>query len=91
MPQYQTWEEFSRAAEKLYLADPMKARVVLKYRHSDGSLCIKVTDDLVPFLSQDDLSDKLLMWKPLSQALLSGELRRKDQNRALGNEDQRDS
>uniref|UniRef100_A0A8C8WRX4 Signal recognition particle 9 n=2 Tax=Felidae TaxID=9681 RepID=A0A8C8WRX4_PANLE len=47
MPQYQTWEEFSRAAEKLYLADPMKARVVLKYRHSDGSLCIKVTDDLV--------------------------------------------
>uniref|UniRef100_A0A8C8YYZ3 Signal recognition particle 9 n=1 Tax=Prolemur simus TaxID=1328070 RepID=A0A8C8YYZ3_PROSS len=47
MPQFQTWEEFSRAAEKLYLADPMKARVVLKYRHSDGSLCIKVTDDLV--------------------------------------------
>uniref|UniRef100_A0A8C6AM89 SRP9 domain-containing protein n=1 Tax=Monodon monoceros TaxID=40151 RepID=A0A8C6AM89_MONMO len=32
MPQYQTWEEFSRAAEKLYLTDPMKARVVLKYR-----------------------------------------------------------
>ncbi|XP_049561901.1 signal recognition particle 9 kDa protein isoform X2 [Orcinus orca] len=49
MPQYQTWEEFSRAAEKLYLADPMKARVVLKYRHSDGSLCIKVTDDLVNY------------------------------------------
>ncbi|KAM5204817.1 signal recognition particle 9 kDa protein isoform 2-T2 [Hipposideros larvatus] len=47
MPQYQTWEEFSRAAEKLYLADPMKARVVLKYRHADGSLCMKVTDDLV--------------------------------------------
>lgn len=29
MPQYQTWEEFSRAAEKLYLADPMK---VSRYR-----------------------------------------------------------
>lgn len=24
-----------------------QARVVLKYRHADGSLCIKVTDDLV--------------------------------------------
>ncbi|ELK32133.1 Signal recognition particle 9 kDa protein [Myotis davidii] len=24
MPQFQTWEEFSRAAEKLYLADPMR-------------------------------------------------------------------
>nr|XP_004653302.1 signal recognition particle 9 kDa protein [Jaculus jaculus] len=45
MPQYQVWEEFSRAAEKLYLADPMKVRVVLKYRHVDGNLCIKVTDN----------------------------------------------
>uniref|UniRef100_A0A8C5KTP2 Signal recognition particle 9 n=1 Tax=Jaculus jaculus TaxID=51337 RepID=A0A8C5KTP2_JACJA len=27
MPQYQVWEEFSRAAEKLYLADPMKCLV----------------------------------------------------------------
>ncbi len=24
MPYYQTWEEFARAAEKLYLTDPMK-------------------------------------------------------------------
>lgn len=24
MPLYQTWEEFTRAAEKLYLSDPMK-------------------------------------------------------------------
>ena len=47
MPQFQTWEEFSQAAEKLYLADPMKVHVVLKYRHVDGNLCIKVTDDLV--------------------------------------------
>ncbi|CAD7672935.1 unnamed protein product [Nyctereutes procyonoides] len=31
MPQYQTWEEFSCAAEKLYLADPMKA-LCLVYR-----------------------------------------------------------
>uniref|UniRef100_A0A3Q2YPS0 Signal recognition particle 9 kDa protein n=1 Tax=Hippocampus comes TaxID=109280 RepID=A0A3Q2YPS0_HIPCM len=24
MPYFQTWEEFARAAEKLYLTDPMK-------------------------------------------------------------------
>ena len=54
MPQYQTQEEFSHAAEKLYLADPMKAHVVLKYRHSDGSLCIKVTDDLVCLVYRTD-------------------------------------
>uniref|UniRef100_A0AAV2KCJ9 Signal recognition particle 9 kDa protein n=2 Tax=Gobiidae TaxID=8220 RepID=A0AAV2KCJ9_KNICA len=47
MPYFQTWEEFARAAEKLYLTDPMKVRVVLKYRHCDGNLCIKVTDNAV--------------------------------------------
>ncbi|EHB05270.1 Signal recognition particle 9 kDa protein [Heterocephalus glaber] len=54
MSQCQTWEEFSRAAEKLYLADPRKARVVLKYRHPDGNLCIKVTDDLVCLVYRTD-------------------------------------
>ncbi|XP_043845653.1 signal recognition particle 9 kDa protein-like [Dromiciops gliroides] len=54
MPQYQTWEEFSHVAEKFYLADPMKAHVVLKYRHSDGNLCIKVTDDLVCLVYRTD-------------------------------------
>lgn len=47
MLRYQTWEEFSWAAEKLYPADLMKARVVLKYRHSDASLCMQVTDDIL--------------------------------------------
>lgn len=28
MPYYQSWEEFSRAAEKLYLTDPMKVNDV---------------------------------------------------------------
>lgn len=54
MPQFQTWEEFSQAAEKLYLADPMKVHVVLKYRHVDGNLCIKVTDDLVCLVYRTD-------------------------------------
>ncbi|XP_076314288.1 signal recognition particle 9 kDa protein-like [Tachypleus tridentatus] len=42
-----SWEEFSKAAERLYLADPMKVRLVIKYRHCDGKLVIKVTDDHV--------------------------------------------
>ncbi|XP_033105386.1 signal recognition particle 9 kDa protein-like [Anneissia japonica] len=46
MPYYTSWDEFSKAAEKLYLSDPSKARVVLKYRHCDGSMKIKVTDDV---------------------------------------------
>uniref|UniRef100_A0A8C8F7I9 SRP9 domain-containing protein n=1 Tax=Oncorhynchus tshawytscha TaxID=74940 RepID=A0A8C8F7I9_ONCTS len=51
MPYYQTWEEFARAAEKLYLTAPMKVRVVIKYRHCDGNLRIKVTDDAVAHTS----------------------------------------
>jgi len=42
-----SWEEFSKSAEKLYLNDPMKCRFVTKYRHCDGKLEIKITDDRV--------------------------------------------
>ncbi|XP_072031778.1 signal recognition particle 9 kDa protein-like [Amphiura filiformis] len=41
------WEEFAKAAERLYVADPSKTRVVTKYSHSKGQLSIKVTDDKV--------------------------------------------
>ena len=72
-----SWEDFERAAEKLYLANPMKVsrillvsihlfdtvvkisfeilfydfflqvRYTMKYRHSDGALILKFTDDAV--------------------------------------------
>ncbi|XP_064600490.1 signal recognition particle 9 kDa protein-like [Liolophura sinensis] len=42
-----SWEEFARAAERLYLADPMKCRLVMKYRHGEGQLNVKITDDQV--------------------------------------------
>uniref|UniRef100_A0A4X2L4C3 Signal recognition particle 9 kDa protein n=1 Tax=Vombatus ursinus TaxID=29139 RepID=A0A4X2L4C3_VOMUR len=42
-PQFDTCCTF----EKLCLTDPMKACVILKYRHSDRRLCINTTDYLV--------------------------------------------
>ena len=42
-----TWEEFAKAAERLYLSNPNKCRYVTKYRHCDGVLCVKMTDDRV--------------------------------------------
>lgn len=54
IPKHQTWEEASRTTEKLYLADPMKARAVFKQRRSGGSLCIKVTDDLACLVYRTD-------------------------------------
>lgn len=47
MPYIQNWEEFSKAAQGLYLDDPMKCRFVLKYRHNDGKLVIKMTDNRI--------------------------------------------
>lgn len=45
MPVVTSWDEFSKAAERLYLADPMKVRFTVKYRHCDGKLQVKVTDN----------------------------------------------
>jgi len=41
------WEEFEKAAERLYLQDPMKVRYSTKYDHSAGCLEMKMTDDAV--------------------------------------------
>ncbi|KAF8773041.1 signal recognition particle 9 kDa protein-like [Argiope bruennichi] len=45
MPYCSTWEEFAKAAERLYISDPMKVRFTLKYRHCDGKLVVKITDN----------------------------------------------
>lgn len=47
MPYLSSWEEFARAAELLYLEEPSKCRFVMKYRHDDGKLVVKCTDNQV--------------------------------------------
>lgn len=42
-----SWEEFEKAAEKLYLQAPMKARYTMKYVHSKNMLVLKMTDNVV--------------------------------------------
>lgn len=37
---------FLQQAEELYLANPLKTRYTTKYRHCDGKLILKVTDDV---------------------------------------------
>jgi hypothetical protein len=39
-------ESFIQQAEELYNASPLKTRYVVKYRHCDGKLVLKVTDDV---------------------------------------------
>ena len=38
-------DSFVHQAEELYKADPLKCRYTLKYRHCDGKLVVKLTDN----------------------------------------------
>ncbi|XP_044762429.1 signal recognition particle 9 kDa protein [Coccinella septempunctata] len=42
-----SWEEFERAAEKLYMQAPSKVRYNMKYVHSKNHLILKMTDNVV--------------------------------------------
>lgn len=47
MTYLKSWEEFEKAAEKLYLQSPTKVRYTMKYAHSKNQLSLKMTDDVV--------------------------------------------
>jgi len=40
-----TWEDFEKAAERLYLQSPEKCRYSIKYKHAKGYFKVKLTDD----------------------------------------------
>lgn len=41
----ENWDSFYQQAVGLYQSNPLKTRFVTKYRHCDGKLTLKVTDD----------------------------------------------
>jgi len=47
MVYFDSWDEFATAVEQLFVAEPNKFRFVVKYRHCDGKLVLKGTDDQV--------------------------------------------
>ncbi|GBG61060.1 hypothetical protein CBR_g18652 [Chara braunii] len=59
-----TWEEFAEKAEGLYRSNPVGTRYVTKYRHCDGKLVLKVTNDFVCLkYKTDQLQDARKMEK----------------------------
>ncbi|KAF2325300.1 hypothetical protein GH714_026268 [Hevea brasiliensis] len=40
-----SWDEFVERSAQLFRADPDSTRYVMKYRHCDGKLVLKVTDN----------------------------------------------
>lgn len=55
MPYIDSWDSFQTQAEALYRSRPLHTRYVLKYRHCDGRLVLKVTDDVVVSLLADQI------------------------------------
>ncbi len=55
MPYLDSWDSFQTQAETLYRSRPLHTRYVLKYRHCDGRLVLKVTDDVVVSLLADQI------------------------------------
>uniref|UniRef100_A0ACD5ZRB0 Uncharacterized protein n=1 Tax=Avena sativa TaxID=4498 RepID=A0ACD5ZRB0_AVESA len=45
MVYYDSWEEFVDRSLELFRNDPIATRYVMKYRHCDGKLVLKVTDN----------------------------------------------
>jgi len=45
MVYFTSWKPFFEAAQKLHTENPTKTRYVVKYRHCDSKLVLKVTDD----------------------------------------------
>ena len=56
------WDSFLQMAEALFRQAPLRTRYVLKYRHCDGKLVLKVTDDVAvsshsPFVGHCSCAD----------------------------------
>merc|ERR1711937_174206 len=64
------WEEFAKAAEQMYLQDPSKARFVTKYRHCDGKLVLKMTNDKLCLKYRTDQQQDLKRIEKLNNILM---------------------
>ncbi|KAI5692395.1 hypothetical protein M8J76_016619 [Diaphorina citri] len=59
MTNLKSWVEFEKAAQNLYLQNPMKARYSMKYDHKNGYLKLKMTDDNVCLIYKTEMSQDL--------------------------------
>ncbi|XP_062502438.1 signal recognition particle 9 kDa protein-like [Corticium candelabrum] len=70
MPYIPSWDEFVRAAEEIYQANPYKARYVVKYRHCQSKLELKVTDDIQCVKYRTDQAQDIKRLEKLNNSLM---------------------
>ncbi|KAG0049760.1 hypothetical protein BGZ83_005408 [Gryganskiella cystojenkinii] len=65
------WDEFQKAAEELYQLSPNNTRYVAKYRHTEGKLVLKVTDDRTCLKYKTDQMQDLNKFERLNRSLMA--------------------
>ncbi|XP_066910949.1 signal recognition particle 9 kDa protein-like [Clytia hemisphaerica] len=70
MTYIENWEDFAKAAEQLFIENPSQARFCTKYRHCDGKLVIKMTDDKVCLKYRTDQAQDVKKLEKLNNVLM---------------------
>merc|ERR1712137_1126884 len=61
------WESFLEAAKSIFVDNPTRTRYVMKYRHCDSKLVLKVTDDTTCIKYKSDQISELKHLEELNQ------------------------
>ncbi|XP_063242262.1 signal recognition particle 9 kDa protein isoform X2 [Bacillus rossius redtenbacheri] len=70
MTYIKSWEEFEKAAEQLYLRNPMKVRYMMKYVNKEGCLALKLTDDVICLQYKTEILQDLKKVEKLTNNLM---------------------
>ncbi|KAJ3104462.1 Signal recognition particle protein [Phlyctochytrium planicorne] len=66
----ETFDEFQKAVEDLYANAPNRSRLVVKYRHCDGELVMKITDGPLCIKYRTDRQQDLKKFEKLNTSLM---------------------
>lgn len=67
----ENWDDFQERSIVLFRTDPVATRYVMKYRHCDGKLVLKVTDDKVCLKFKTDQAQDLRKMEKLNNTFFS--------------------
>uniref|UniRef100_A0AC34RIY7 Signal recognition particle 9 kDa protein n=1 Tax=Panagrolaimus sp. JU765 TaxID=591449 RepID=A0AC34RIY7_9BILA len=70
MTYFPTFEEFSKAVEKLHNVSGKRCRFVTKYKHDEGYIVFKFTDDMICLQFKSDQQQDVKRMERLTASLM---------------------
>ncbi|KAJ8327031.1 hypothetical protein O5D80_004455 [Batrachochytrium dendrobatidis] len=71
MVKFTLWDDYQRAVHELYAQAPFRTRYVVKYRHCDGKLVLKVSDGPKSLKFKTDKMQDLNKFEKLNRSLMA--------------------